>query len=260
MPKLSHCAATALALGLSAAAAHAAPIADYQDDFNPVTPQNGWSYLWNAAGPSGAEANYRPLVSDGATYRPNPADPNAAANTALQAGSAPVDPAYFPQNPPPDLTGQGLTLPPLPSTYVRPGQGTAQDGSGVAREVVIGFTFDAADIAAHGNQVQITDYYFAVSSNSTDGMTATLFLNGQTIPFPPFPPGFAFQTAQDPDPIPLGPVSAGDTLYVALGPGATGTNDEMRIDFELSLVPEPGVTTALAGFAGAALLRRRRRA
>lgn len=58
-------------------------IADYQDDYAPLTPATGWSYLWNANGGVGSASSYSPLIWNGAGYTNNGASlPGAGDNYA----------------------------------------------------------------------------------------------------------------------------------------------------------------------------------
>jgi hypothetical protein len=262
------CAAGAVAVftGTGGASAQAqVEAADYSSDFVLTTDpaaRNGWSYWWNANGAIGNPANYQALGVENGQYEPIGTPAGAG---ALGIGSAPVDPAKFAVNPPTDPFGFGITLPPLPSTYVRPGLGSVQDASNIERSAIIAYTFTAEEIAAASGggtsaDAYITDYYFATSTSGTDVMVARLYKGTDPValPFPPFPPGFAFQTMLDPDPIFLGTFTPGETLYVAIGGGPTDTGDEMRLDLTLSLVPEP-VGLPLLGLTALAALGGRRR-
>ena len=249
----STCVAGALALAAQASGVRAEVVADYQDEFR-VTggPAPGWSYLWNANGPIGNPANYVPLVADNGRYESvaNGAYPDPDPGSTVAAGSAPVDPAKFPRNPPPDPFGSGAELPPLPQTFVRPGRGTAQLPNTVERAAVVAYTFSAEEVAANGGRAFFTDYYFAVSSDTADPVTARVFHDDDPTPILDFtfPAGFAFHTSLDPDPIPLGTYAAGETVYIAIGsfatdgsvPGVPNSGDELRLDFTISLIPEPG--------------------
>src|SRR4051812_4576952 len=42
--------------------AHGALITSFATAFQPFTPEPGWGYLWNNAGPIGNPANYTPLL------------------------------------------------------------------------------------------------------------------------------------------------------------------------------------------------------
>lgn len=236
--------------------AHAVVVADYEDDFQVGTPATGWSYLWNANGPLGDPDNYEPLVPDNGHYETvqNTAYPDAAPGAFLTVGAGPVDPVRFPQNPPPDPFGLGIPLPPLPSTFVRPGQGIDQAPNTIERAAIVAYTFSAP------GEAFLTDYYFAVSATADDPISARVYHHDDPTPILDFtfPAGFAFQTALDPDPIPLGTYAAGQTVYIAIGPTFTDANggDELRMDFTISVVPEPSGALLVTG--GMAFLARGR--
>ena len=268
------------ALALSAAfvpapvLGQAAPVnvADYQDEFQVGTPRAGWSYLWNANGPLGNPANYRPLVADNGRYESvaNGTYPDAAPGSSVAAGTGAVDVLRYPEVP-------GLPpLPPLPLTYVRPGEGRLQNAAGgVERALVVGYTFSAQDFADAGlatggrARAYITAYDFAVAVNSVDGVSARVFRHTDATPVldfsldnpPPFVPPFRFETTLDPRPRLVGDYAVGETVYFAIGSNLNDTNDEMRLDFTLGLtaVPEPTSLAALAPLGLALLMRRRRR-
>ena len=247
-------------------------VADFQDDFQ-VTQggAGGWSYLWNGGGALGDPGNYRPLVTDGGVYRTaaTGGQPDGGPGSTLEVGSSPPDLGMY--NPLP-------ALPPLPTTYLRPGLGTSQPRSGgIERAAVVAYTFSAADFAAAGipagqpAQGLISRYYFAVANGSFDGMSARVYqddlttpvinFSADTVPPTKFPAGFMYETTLDPREFPIGTYRVGDTVYVAIGPDASDVGDEMRLDFTLSLapVPEPAGFAALPTLAGGLALRRRRR-
>ena len=232
-------------------------VADYQDDFQTPSPSNGWSYLSNSGGALGNPANYSPLAFNGTQYQ---------AGTVV-AGRGAEDPVAFPP---------GSPFGGYPQTFVRPGPGFAQDTGGVERAAIVAYTFQPEDVIAAGApaggriNAYITAYDFAVATTSADGMTARIYhhtdptpiinFSTDTIPPFPFPPGFRFETALDPRPIPLGSYSAGETVYVAIGSNGLDTGDELRLDFTLSAtpVPEPTTVMVLAPLAMGLLMRRRR--
>jgi hypothetical protein len=243
--------ALAAVVGFVSSAASAQPVvvADYQDDFQ--TAGSGWSYLYNLRGPVGNPANYAPL---------------GAGVDNIAVGRSPEDPVAFPP---------GSPFGPYPQTFVRPGLGFAQEPGGFERAAIAAYTFQPQDILAAGGTAGgrvnafITAYDFAVSTTSVDGMTARVYHNtdpapiinfsNDSVPPFPFPPGFRFETALDPRPIPLGTYAAGETVYVAIGANGLDTGDELRLDFTLSAtaVPEPTALMGLAALAAAALMRRR---
>jgi hypothetical protein len=257
--------AMVLALLVQVASAQPAyvPVADYQDDFSTTGFPAGWRYLWNANGPLGNPANYVPLVLDNGRYetQANSAYPDPAPGNSLAAGTGPIDPLLFPPDP---------VFGPYPNTFVRPGAGIAA-GGGFERAIILAYTFSAQDIAAGGGgDAYLTAYDFAVAASpagTSDGVSARVYHDDDPTPFInfsldsvppfPFPPGFRFETRLDPDPIPLGTYAAGETLYVAIGANTTDIGDEMRLDYTISLIPEPAsLSLFLPG--GLLLLRRRR--
>jgi hypothetical protein len=220
------------------------PIADYQDEFSTTGPTAGWSYLYNANGRLGNPANYVPLTLAGGKY--------TAPSGSLTLGQSPSDLLGYPPVPP---------FPPtFPTTFVRPGAGSAEDPAGIERAAIIAYTVQPNDIPAGTPggpvQVAITAYDFAVSTLAApDGMSARIYggnnptalINFSADTDPPFtfPPGFRFETTLDPRPIPLGAYNVGDTIYFAIGGNL------------VTIVPEPA---ALSLLAPALLLLRRRRA
>lgn len=244
-------------------------VADFQDEFQAGTPRPGWSYLWNANGPLGNPAHYAPLVGDNGRYESvaNGVYPDAAPGSFVTVGTSPVDLLQYPY----DLPG----LPPMPVTFVRPGQGILQNAAGpFERAVIVAYTFSAQDFADAGlsagarARASITDYDFAVAIAGADGVSARVFRDTDAEPIlnfsldnpPPFVPPFRFQTVIDPRERFVGDYSVGETVYFTIGSNLNDTNDEMRLDFTLGLkaVPEP-TTVALLAPVGFALLTRRRR-
>jgi hypothetical protein len=216
-------------------------IADYQSDFQAGGPGAGWGYLFNSAGPLGNPANYTALTPSGGQY---------IGPSGGLVGTGAADPVAYPPTAP---------FPPtFPATLVRPGPGSLEDPGGIERAVIVAYTIQPEDLAAAGVSgpalVSITAYDFAVSALSTpDGMSARIYTKNDTTPIiefsddtvPPFPfaPGFRFETTLDPDPIPMGMFSAGETIYIALGANTFS-------------VPEPAALSLLAP-AGLILLCRR---
>jgi hypothetical protein len=245
-------------------------VADFQDEFQLGTPRPGWRYLWNANGPLGNPANYLPLAADNGRYESvaNGTYPDAAPGSSVAVGSSPVDAAQYPY----EIPG----LPPMPQTFVRPGQGRLQNESGgFERAAIVAYTFSAQDFADAGlptgglARAYITDYDFAVAIGSADGVSARVFRDTDATPLldfsldnpPPFVPPFRFQTTLDPRPRLVGDYAVGQTVYFAVGPNLNDTNDEMRLDFTLGLtaVPEPTALALLAPLGVGLLMRRRRR-
>jgi hypothetical protein len=229
----------------------------------PLGGMRGWTFLYNATGPLGTnvDQNYQPLTLQGGQF----AGPGGAAPVV---GKSTPNPAEY-----------STDIPiPLSQVFVRPGQGTAENTGGFERAAIVAYTFRPEDFTAAGvtgsqAQAYITYFDFAVSNLALpDGMSARVFHDADPKPIPgldfsmtaepfpfPFPAGFRFQEILDPDDIPVGTYSVGDTLYIALGANALSPGDNMRLNFTLGLeaVPEPASVALLAPLA---LLLVRRRA
>jgi hypothetical protein len=215
-------------------------------------PAPGWSYLWNANGAIGNSANYVPLVRD------------AGGNWETVANGAYPDPA----------PGNGLRISPFIGAINRvdvvPGNGAVQQTvNAVNRYAIVAYTIQPSDIAAAGVQAGgaanavMDTYEFAVAATSADGIDSIIFVNNTQIVSSPLPPGLFYdQNTPGAYPVPLGQLHAGDTIYVATGAGflptATDIGDGLRMDFRITLTPEPGALSILA--LGAVALCRRRRA
>jgi hypothetical protein len=218
----------ALAISVLTSTAPASIIADFAANYQPNSPRTGWAYLWNANGPVGNAANYaalQPTANNGGDYETGVSGNNIA----------------------------------VLSTAVIPGAGLTQDPGGIERCAILAYTISAANIAAAGNQGYIDDYRFEVPLSSVDGVTASIYVNNTPIIIGlPLPGGFVYDRSfPDAYPMPLGSVSAGDTIYVAIGGGATGNGDQLGISYTIKLVPEPAALSVL-GMLGVGLLGRRR--
>ena len=228
----------AVAVSLSAAAAPAAVIAQYQNDFRTSgTPAPGWSYLWNATGAVGDSANYVPLVHD----------TNFGGDYETQANGT------RPDAPP----GSNLAA---TSTTLYPGQGSLQAADGIPRYVIAAYTVSAANIAAAGGGVaSLPHYHFTIPLDSVDGVDSRIYVNNTLIVDQILPPGLDYSdTSPGAYPVPLGTLSPGDTLYVALGPRTTDIGDALGVDYTIELsAPEPA-STGLIAIAAGFLMRRRR--
>jgi hypothetical protein len=264
--------AAALAFALAAAPASARSLIDFGDDFavNSTASSNGWSYLWNRDGPVNSQASYVPLVADGAQYdsAAGGAYPDPAAGNFLALGRRAVGTPQDLLDYPPSGTS------PTPDIYLRPGPVVG----GVERAVALRYTFTDQDVPSGGALVQIPDYTFFVSTNSSattpvEGMSARVFDGGfnQILYFsstspPPFFPGFRFDPSLQPPgqgAIPLGVFRPGESVWFVIGAdqadtGLAGRLDEMRLDVTLQVVPEPAGLSLLAG-AGLLFARRPRR-
>ena len=226
-----------IVLSLISSMAWAGVAAEYQVDFTTTgAPKTGWSYLWNANGPIGNPANYVTLVRD----------TNFGGDFETQANGA------IPDSPP--ASNLAAT-----ATSVFPGQGTSQAADAIERYVIAAYTVSAADIATLGNQGVMDTYRFAVPAESLDGINAAIYVNASPIIAIHLPGPIDYNnTLPGAYPVPLGTLAAGDTIYVAIGSGATDTGDRLDVNYTITLVPEPG-TIGISGIIAVLAMRRRGR-
>ncbi|NOX55975.1 MAG: tandem-95 repeat protein, partial [Planctomycetes bacterium] len=178
-------------------------VADFNDDMQGSAPAAGWSYLWNKNGPIGDSANYVPLIWSGVTYDAD----------GVPGGPAPGDGKYINMR---KMRGH-------------PGAGVAE-GSAVDRYAIAAFT------------VSRPGFYRIVDSSITpwhpngngNGIELVILVNNTLVDnsrqiVPP-------QTTASFDQ-PLGLLSTGDTVYVAIGPNSNSGADPFSLDFSLALDP-----------------------
>jgi hypothetical protein len=232
MRALVFCAVVAaLAAGVSATTV----VANYQGDFTATTPSAGWSYLWNPLNKTlGNSANYSPLAFNSTNNE----------YETLSTGSLPH-------------AGVGGYLS-ASSTGVTLGQTAAQASDGLSHYVILAYTFNSAQIAADGSSLLFHSYNFNVPNDPTLGsLDVEIFKNNTLLAPFQFPAGTTFSDAQYGPDYAFGPVSAGDTLYIALGGTSTYSGQQIGVAYTLALTtPEP---TSLGMLALAPLLLRRRR-
>ena len=213
-----------VSLGLASAAS--AQIADYQNDFTPSGPAGtGWSFYTSTT--LGNAAQYVPLTRD------------ASNNFSLAGGGA----------------GNLAAT----STSLVPGLGSTQN-NGTPQYVIAAYQVQPGDLAS-GNIGFLDNYRFALAYDpAADGVSAAVYKNDQLlIPIDMLPSGIDYNSsAPDAYPLPLGPLSVGDTIYVAIGPRGTNVGDVLQVDYSI-VVPEPAALSTIALAAGALLARRRRR-
>ncbi|MFI5382166.1 MAG: dockerin type I repeat-containing protein, partial [Tepidisphaerales bacterium] len=216
----------AFLLGIAAVAVAAATasvcaqtvIAEFNNDFTPTGVKPGWSFLWNANGPIGS------------------------GSTAYVNNFAPLQPAagggYI-------APGTGLTIFPAPDAAsmpsITPGPGSTQ-GDRIERYAIVGYTVNAADIAASGGGVQMFPYRFSVldtsSTQTSDGIRSAIYANTSLVVSQILPPDFVYDSsAPDAYAVSVGLLRPGDTVYIATGPRSTNTGDLLNLDFTLTLSP-----------------------
>jgi hypothetical protein len=182
---------------------HDAPamtIADYRDDYQSTTPAAGWQYLWNSDGIVGDPANYESLVSTGGDY---------TSDGSLTPTANPA--ARFAR---------------LGSTNGHAGTGANQAGSGgIGRGVIAAYTIQS------DGEYAIRDS-FVMSNTNGSGLDLTVHINGEAALLYDFIESGATASFD----VQLGELSAGDTIYVAFGPGNFSTSDFFALDFSVALL------------------------
>ena len=188
--------------GWSSASADPEIIASYQRDYQVNEPSIGWRYMWNAGGPIGQAANYESLQWDGRRYAPMIAReyPRPAPVRFLRLTEAGGHP------------GQGMDQ----------GHEAAND---LDRFVIAAFTVTKA------GQYRITNSSLRRHDGALKGgIHLQVFVNDREIGLPvdcDVREGVPFDRA-------LGKLAKGDTIYVALGPDKSDTNDSFRWDFSIA--------------------------
>lgn len=199
-------------------------IADFVDDYQPVSFPSGWSYQWNKAGAIGDASNYVDLLWDGTDRY------DADGSDGLPDSVDGVSARYC---------------------YISQGHGHAAadaDNSGTERYTIAGFTVDRS------GPFSITDTNLTATktnvTGSQNGLELRVLLNDtnkltKTV-------AATESTSFDMD---LGVLSSGDTIYVAVGPDGQDQRDNFTLDF--SVTPEP-TSALLLVLAGLLALGRRR--
>lgn len=233
MRKTFFCAAGLAAL-MGAQAASAAVVADFVGDYTEPAFPAGWAYQRNTANINDP-ATYTNLLHNGTLYDSNGSsglpDPAPAAYTLVDGGGS-----------------------------VHPGMGATQSGSnGLNRYVILAYTIPAG-VSGPGSlfDFSVTD----ASAGGGEGVNVLAGINDLdevTNQIAQIPNGGSSSSPS----IPLGSVSPGDVVYVAVGPDGAGPGNDDQYDgttisYKIDVVPEPGALSLL-GLAGAAVLARRRR-
>jgi hypothetical protein len=208
-------------------------VSSFQDTMQPTTPATGWSYLWNSKGTIGTPANYTSLLPttdpvyyydcDGINGVPGP-EPGAY--------------VYLGLLPPTDLNaGQ-------PGGH--PGPGRDQDSSGIERYAIAAYTLST------GGTVSITNSLLTNANWSADGLDIKVYVNSNSTPLlsASTQGGRGQTTSFDGG---LGVLTAGDTIYVAIGSNGSDSADAFSLRYDITAVPEPS-TFALLGIGAFGLL------
>lgn len=241
-------AAAVLLIGLNAAAS-AATIADFVDDFPTVngsgpqfdgteTPGPGWDYMWNPGGVAdlGNSANYQSLV-------PNTVQTNTVDDEGLFTNIGNI--AF-------NAAGQGNFQ------FGRIGIGTNHPGPTVANNdyrAIYAYTIQAGEEGI----ISITNSSLQKTSSTGTDIDLDVYVNDSLIG------ALSLANVGDKDNSTvftfngvLGTLNIGDTVYVTVGNSGNAAGDQFLIDFTLeSDIPEPA-TLAMIGAGGLVMLRRRR--
>lgn len=215
----------------------ASPVAMFESDLQPTTPASGWQYLRNSSGPVGNPANYSPLQ---ATTHPNVMyddDGDAVLNDA-----EPGRYSYIGRS----ETGLGLVNEGEPGGH--PGGGASQDSLGIERFIIAAYTLSVS------GDTSITNSLLTNSDVSTDGLNLRVYVNAESSPrLSTSTAAGQGQTATFD--VTLGALSAGDTIYVAIGSHLEDFRDTFSLEYTIDVVPEPASVALLV--AGCAWLARR---
>ena len=227
------------------ATAQAAVIADFGADFTTPAPAMGWTYQWNSLGSIGDPANYTNLA-----YNPDPFDLAIEAYTAETPTYPSVGPGRFVQ-----VCCNGRVN---PGAGMGPG-GLADGQDTIERYVITAFTLSSSGPISIING-SLDDAQLSIPGVQSDGVNLMIHVNAN-------PAIFTTSIGNDANtvfgPVNLGNLSAGDTIYVAVGAnGPEGVNNDFLdgtlLQYQIKLVPEPsGLLLLTSGLVGLAAVRRR---
>lgn len=194
-------------------------VADYQDDFQGPTVTAGWSYTWNAplgwapgassgsgsSNPVGTAAQYLALLWNGTNWNP---DGDTTYGNNQPAG-------YL------RCAGNGG----------HPGLGSTQTGN-------VGNTIDRCAISGftvtESGTYQVTGSQLSKGTAGATGLDLNVFVNDTEIP----ERGLAYNgTGNTNFDGPLGSVTAGQTVYISVGPAGSASSDSYNLDYTLRLEP-----------------------
>lgn len=176
-------------------------IASFRTDFQPEQPKAGWRYYWNASGPVGDPSGYVELRWNGKLY-------------------AAAEPPQYPA--------------PAPARYLRltrgsghPGQGPSQGrevGNDEERAVIMAFTVPQA------GRYRLAKSFISRQVGPRSGnVHLQVFVNDRQVGLDLHcrsQEGSSFDCD-------LGPLAAGATIYVSVGPDETDVDDSFDLDFTI---------------------------
>jgi len=195
-----------VSISFTVAGGTARTVAGYRSDFQTGSPKAGWSYQWNALGPITNPANYRLLAWSPVTNR-------------YSVNGFPVQP---------DNSSTLFPYGGFSSAGGHPGRGSNQ-----------GATYDRFPIAAY--TVKLSGYYALTGTTVT--MATAASNGGQVMIFTETNSGATFTqkfSSTFPSVTPftfdqnVGFLSAGDTIYVGIGPNLSDGNDSFSLDFNIA--------------------------
>jgi len=174
-------------------------VASFDQAFKESTLAEGWRYLWNPQGPIGSTSNYVEMKWNGRSYGPDEDD-------------------RYPR--------------PLPGRYMKLGQRGGHPGSGsnqvtrtlgrFDRYAIAAFTAPNSGVYNLGN-TRVCRHDGDLRGN----VDLRVFMNEREVG----PTVFCDSRDGLPFDRELGRLSAGDTIYVAVGPNGIDTYDAFRLDF-----------------------------
>lgn len=176
-------------------------VASFRADFLPGQPKAGWRYCWNDTGPVGNTNGYADLVWNGTAYAPAPAGV--------------VEPSH-------------LRYLRLSNTGGHPGQGPSQAAS--SRHEFGYYVILAFRVPDSGRYAIGRSFISRRAGPKLGVVQVQVFVNDRAIGreiFSRSREGVPFDCD-------LGRLSAGDTIYVTVGPDETNFNDQFDLDFAIS--------------------------
>ncbi len=214
-------------VALPSSRAEAGVLTTFQDAMQAGSPAPGWSYLWNSGGPIGNPSNYTSMVATTDPYilydtTGSPVLPNPAPGAYDYLGL--IDPKY------PDLSGF------FNRPGGSPGLGSSDSGSGgIERYAIAAYTLPV------GGETMVTSGMLINADASADGIDLNVYVDSNPLPLFQATTISGTKGATLPFAVDLGTLSAGDTIYVAIGGHLTDVRDSFVLEYDISssAIPEP---------------------
>ena len=199
-----------LPVAFSPSNANAGIVTGLIDDFQAVAPSAGWQYLWNNSGGIGDPAHYSNLVYC-----------ECGGQQLYTTDGTPIPTAF-----PGDFTY-------MASGSTHPGPSAAQSGDTFDRYAIAAYTVGVDGAYSIARSFIQREFFLAGAS---DGVRLIVHVNNDAPVFDSVVGGKSeFDRRAYHVDIPLGDLSAGDTIYVAVGPNNFSFHDSMFIDFSISI-------------------------